>query len=278
MFIPVGYTGIVPRKKTSTIGKQNYVEPIYTHMENALNLHRAMGKTINNNPSFKVLYDPYRYKEDIVKEAFEGNCERNSDSSDDGLQVDIRNAHTKHTYETYFQILKTRATSVINFVLDNVAYHPWTSNWSFLKKNVIDKNKLSFEVLDKSDQDIAYVIDKGEKVCFRIHDKTRYMPINIYQYVLYHEMAHMSTHELQHTPKFHQLLNLLSLAAYELGLIDLRRISKRGFYTNDQAILTAESLQDEIIMGCNWMINEHKNNKGLVHYYTELREHVARII
>jgi len=158
----------------------------------------------------------------------------------------MEDATERHTYETYFQILKSRALAVMNFCIENPAYQPWKDNWKFLKSNIINKNKLNFELLTRSDQDIAYVIEKGERICFRIHDKERYMPINIYQYVLYHEMSHMSTHELQHTPTFHKLLNLLSLAAYELGLIDLKRISKSIYTTNGAAILSAESLQDSI--------------------------------
>ena len=188
----------------------------------------------------------------------------------------VQDGAERHTYETYFQILKSRALAVMNFCMENSAYQVWKDNWKFLKSNIVNKNKLNFELLTRSDQDIAYVIEKGERICFRIHDKERYMPVNIYQYVLYHEMAHMSTHELQHTPTFHKLLNLLSLAAYELGLIDLKRISKSIYTTNGAAILSAESLQDEILLGCNWMIKEHAKDEALCNFYRDLREHVAR--
>lgn len=201
------------------------------------------------------------------------NAKKNSyhsSSSDD--EVDISSS----LLNTYMLTLKSRALAVKDFCMQNPAYSPWLENWKFLHKNLMNKSKLDFKLLDASDQDIAYVIDKGSKVCFRLHDNYRYMPINIYQYVLYHEMAHMSTAELQHTPMFHKLLNLLSLAAYELKLIDLKSVTKSLFTTNGQGIASAESLQDEIIMGCSHMIEAHKNNPVLVKYYTDLRQHVAK--
>ena len=103
----------------------------------------------------------------------------------------------------YLQALKIRASAVCKFLNDHASYKKWSSNWKLLEKN-LKRNGLLFERLDDTDADIAYVINKGDKVKFRIRDEKRYVPLNIYQYVLYHEMAHMSTTELQHTPKFHE--------------------------------------------------------------------------
>lgn len=172
----------------------------------------------------------------------------------------------------YLEILKTRATAVCFYLQNNKSYSKWSENWKFLESN-LKKSRLLFERLDESDADIAYVINKGEEIKFRIHDEKRFIPINIYQYVLYHEMAHLSTHELQHTPKFHELLNIISLAGFELGFIDLTRIQKSFYHTNGQPILCRASLKEEIIEGCNWLIKANPKSKP---YYEDVIAHVRR--
>ena len=157
------------------------------------------------------------------------------------------------TDEMYMNILRSRAKMVAEHVSNNKFYSKWCENWKLLNYN-LKRTKYLFNRLDQSDADIAYVINKGDEVSFRIRDEIRYVPVNIYQYVLYHEMAHMSTTELQHTPKFHELLNILSFAAFELGLIDIRRTTKEYWNTNGQPILCRAALQDEIIVGAEWLM------------------------
>lgn len=170
------------------------------------------------------------------------------------------------TDEMYMNILKSRAKMVAEHVSNNKFYSKWSENWKLLNYN-LKRNKYLFNRLDQSDADIAYVINKGDEVNFRIRDEIRYVPVNIYQYVLYHEMAHMSTTELQHTPKFHELLNILSFAAFELGLIDIRRTTKEYWNTNGQPILCRAALQDEIIVGADWLIQA---NPGHTEYFEEI--------
>ena len=160
----------------------------------------------------------------------------------------------------YLEALKTRAIAVCRFLNNHESYKPWASNWKLLERN-LRRNRLLFERLDDTDADIAYVINKGDEVKFRIRDERRYIPLNIYQYVLYHEMAHMSTTELQHTPKFHELLNLISLAGFELGFIDLSRTTKDFYMTNNQPILCRASLKEEITSGCELMKEVHPESK-----------------
>ena len=160
----------------------------------------------------------------------------------------------------YMNILKSRAKMVCEHVSTNKFYSKWSENWKLLRHN-LSRNKYLFKRLEDSDADIAYVINKGDEVKFRIRDQKRYVPVNIYQYVLYHEMAHMSTTELQHTPKFHELLNILTLAAFELGLIDLKRTTKEFYTTNGQPILCRAALQDEIVLGCDWLKKANPGHK-----------------
>ena len=170
----------------------------------------------------------------------------------------------------YMEVLKTRAMAVCNYLKSNKMYKSWSSNWNLLQKN-LNRNKLLFERLEDTDADVAYVINKGDEVKFRIRDVSKYVPINIYQYVLYHEMAHMSTTELQHTPKFHELLNIITLAGFELGFIDLRRTNRDFYYTNDQPIISRDGMKDEIISGCMFLKEANPDNAL---YYDSIIKHV----
>ena len=170
----------------------------------------------------------------------------------------------------YMEVLKTRAMAVCNYLKSNKMYKNWSSNWNLLQKN-LNRNKLLFERLEDTDADVAYVINKGDEVKFRIRDVSKYVPINIYQYVLYHEMAHMSTTELQHTPKFHELLNIITLAGFELGFIDLRRTNRDFYYTNDQPIISRDGMKDEIISGCMFLKEANPDNAL---YYDSIIKHV----
>ena len=115
----------------------------------------------------------------------------------------------------------------------------------------------------------------GDEVKFRIRDNKHYVPLNIYQYVLYHEMAHMSTTELQHTPKFHELLNLISLAGFELGFIDLSRTTSEFYLTNGQPISCRMSMVDEISKGCDLLKKANPHSKL---YYESIKHAIKRYL
>ena len=90
-----------------------------------------------------------------------------------------RNEMNKESYDsskyideadyTYLQILQERAMCVCRFLLNNKYYHKYINNWKLLASN-LDKNKLTFQRLQDSDEDVAYVINKGEEVNFRFRD------------------------------------------------------------------------------------------------------------
>lgn len=162
----------------------------------------------------------------------------------------------------YMSALKVRANAICDYLHLNQAYKSWMSNWDLLEKNL--KHGKLFERLSETDGDVAYVINKGDQVKFRIRDTDRYVPINVYQYVLYHEMAHMSTKELQHTPGFMKLLNIITLAGFECGFIDFKRYPS-GYYTsNGTPILCKESMRQEVILGAKWL---KEVNRGNEEYY-----------
>lgn len=177
------------------------------------------------------------------KEGFSSNGSDGSDGSDNSIIDD--------TDYMYMSALKVRATAVCQYLKNNKAYSSWSHNWNLLERNL--KGGKLFERLSETDADIAYVVNKGEEVKFRIRDKQRYVPINTYQYVLYHEMAHMSTEELQHTPFFMKLLNIISLAGFECGFIDFRRLPDSYYMTNGAPILNRDSMKEEVMNGANWL-------------------------
>lgn len=164
--------------------------------------------------------------------------------------------------EAYLNTLKARATAVCFYLQHNKSYRKWAENWKFLYENLHTKNRLLFERLDESDADIAYVVNKGEEVKFRIRDEKRFIPLNIYQYVLYHEMAHMSTTELHHTPFFFQLLSIIALAAFEMGFIDLSRMSTSYYKTNGALILCRASMKTELNNACKLLVEANPKSKA----------------
>ena len=151
----------------------------------------------------------------------------------------------------YLEALKTRANAICSYLQNNKSYKTWSHNWKLLERNL--RSGMLFQRLDDSDADIAYVVNKGEEVKFRIRDKKRYIPINVYQYVLYHEMAHMSTEEKQHTLFFCKLLNIISLAGFECGFIDIQKLTYDYFKTNGAPILCKASMKEEIMEGAEWL-------------------------
>lgn len=163
----------------------------------------------------------------------------------------FENPIAKEADYMYMSALKVRANAVCEYLRNNKSYNNWSDNWKLLKSNL--KSGRLFERLSETDADIAYVINKGDQVKFRIRDKSRYVPINTYQYVLYHEMAHMSTRELQHTPTFMKLLNIISLAGFECGFIDFRKLPNDYYITNGSPILCRQSMKEEVCSGAEWL-------------------------
>ena len=247
-------------KTVPTIGLSNNVKSRlpagsnFTTNDLAKNLTEPFNTVQTNNTSFHNKPDSSRTTEHFT-EAFINPIERETDYM-------------------YLEALKIRALAVCSFLNDHVSYKVWKPNWRLLEKN-LKRNKFLFERLDASDADIAYVINKGDEVKFRIRDNKHYVPLNIYQYVLYHEMAHMSTTELQHTPKFHELLNLISLAGFELGFIDLSRTTSEFYLTNGQPISCRMSMVDEISKGCDLLKKANPHSKL---YYDSIKHAIKRYL
>ena len=176
---------------------------------------------------------------------------------------------------SYLHLLQSRALLVSNYVKNNKYYSKWSKNWDLLEKN-LKRTGYLFERLNDSDADVAYVVNKGEEIKFRIRDRSRYIPINVFQYVLYHEMAHMCTHELQHTKHFQELLSLLCFAAFENGLLDFNRYEKYNtYYTSDGTpILSKDSMKTEVLDGARLLKEANSSNEK---YYSAYIRYVSSL-
>ena len=170
--------------------------------------------------------------------------------------------------ENYIHILESRAIAICHYLNTAKAYAPWKDNWKLLKKN-LDKTKVTFTLLKSSDQDVAYVIDKGDSVNFKLANfEDNVLPINVYQYVLYHEMAHMSTHLIQHPPGFWKLLSLICAAAYELKFFNLKTIDKINTRMGDIQVITYQDLYESVLEGFDQIVEK---NPDLTEYYETFR-------
>ena len=165
----------------------------------------------------------------------------------------------------YLQNLKSRAVMLSTYLNSNDKYKGWIKNWRLLQRN-LERNGYKFERLGTEEDDVAHVIDKGSNVRFRIRESSgKYIPINIYQYVMAHELAHMATKDTQHSPEFWRLLSIMSFALFELGLIDFSKLRKfNGYYnSNGQPILSIDSIKSDIRKGIKELkdVNGDKNEQ-----------------
>lgn len=177
-----------------------------------------------------------------------------------------------YTDQVYIQSLESRLISVINYLKTNESYKKWIRNWNSLEKALKNSN-FSFSRLDECDNDIAYTVNKGEKTKFRIRGKDRkYVPLNIYQYVMLHEAAHCANYgNWGHGKDFCDLLSILCLASYELGYINLQGIHKQVYLTNGQPIVCRSDMKKEILAGIELVRNE---NIDKLEFYNQLEEHI----
>jgi hypothetical protein len=212
-------------------------------------------------PKIRLYHDDYKFndfshaKKKIIRERNPALRERFTPSIENEINESFNSPLMPDMDRKYLNILQSYAIHLITFLNAEDDYSKWKSNWKLLDSNM-KKNKLTFKQLQESDADVAYVIDKGESVNFKVRDNKRYAPVKFYQYVLYHEMAHMATEEIGHTTTFHKLLNLICLAAYENRLITLESLGNDYVEVGGMKICSRNVYSDEIIDGCKFMENK----------------------
>lgn len=172
----------------------------------------------------------------------------------------------------YKHVLQSYSIMLVNFLSNFEDFKPWIHYWRYLHKNLYKCNCI-FEILKPNDKDVAYVQNKGEKMRFRIQDKNRFVPISIYTYVLCHELAHLANeHEYGHGQNFQDLMHLIELAAYELGIIKPEKYPEDNYTSNDMVILSKSSIKQELIEGINLVVRKGANRK----FYTDLANKIDR--
>ena len=179
--------------------------------------------------------------------------------------------------ELYKQILRTSAKTVCDFLLNFKPYRPWMKHWKILEDN-LKKTNLNISKLPTTDKEIAYTLDKGEVIKFRWEDEKRFIPKDVYMYVLLHELTHESfPPSFQgHGDPFPQMLCLLCVAATEIGILDIQNIPKNIYMSNGRPITSRESIKTEIMFGIEMLIEANKNDEQIVEYYNAKIEFVNK--
>lgn len=176
--------------------------------------------------------------------------------------------------QVYIQALEARAKALCDYVKSNKVYKPWMKAWMKMNKS-LSQAGFTFSRLKDTDSDIAYTINKGQITRFRIRGKDySYIPINISQYILYHEMAHAANEKYGHGDEFCEKLAILCLAAYELGFINLKNIKKELYLTNEQPVLCQADMKGEITRGAILVMEA---NPEMTSHYKEFIEYIQRL-
>lgn len=190
-----------------------------------------------------------------------------SRADNDNNRESYRAVNSDDTYydQIYIQSLESRLIGVVRYIEKNPVYYHWRDNWKALE-NAMVQSDFSFTRLNQNDKDVAYTVDKGKETKFRIRgNNNRYLPINVYQYVMLHEAAHCANfNSWGHGKDFQDLLSLLCLAAMELGFIRISAIHSELYTTNGQPVLCRGDIKNEILNGIELV--KSKNPKMINHY------------
>ena len=170
----------------------------------------------------------------------------------------------------YLNALRARLVGIMDFIDQSPAYSYWNRNWEEMRKNLSRSGSITFDRLEGSDADVAYVISKGDTKRIKIRSEDfKYIPINISQYVLLHECAHLANFEYGHGSKFRELLSLLCLAAFECNHIRMDTIPDNMFEVDGTSVISKTDMKNEILDGIEAILN---NTTADTRYYNTLRE------
>ena len=180
----------------------------------------------------------------------------------------------RHTDELYKNILRAYPKAICYYVNHCKYYRHWIKNWEILDHNLL-KTDLNVGRLEVGDEDVAYTENKGEIIKFRWRDKKQWMPLNVFVYVLLHELTHqIFPPSFQgHDSPFPEMLCLMCVVGYELRLFDLECIPKDMFYSNGQPITCRNSIKRELNFGID-MLEKVNNTEDDYKYYEALRKNI----
>jgi hypothetical protein len=171
----------------------------------------------------------------------------------------------------YLNALKGRASGIVMYLTSNKNYSAWSFNWKMLSKN-LNKSSYLFQALNESDADIAFVVDKGDEIKFKLYSDNKYASLGMYQYVLYHEMAHMANPEIGHGQKFRELLSLICVAAFEMGFLQFEKI-RDDYKMQGTQLTNKRSMLEELEEGISLL---RKENLNKLSFYDKLLDKVRR--
>lgn len=233
----------------------------YNTTEYSLNKKYENTKSIPELNEFNVNTSEYIFTDTVNREQFKEN-EIIFDDMDTNCRESFQNATNISTGDhTYISILESYAIMIVQYVNKNKDFEHWCDYWNYLECN-LNKCRGLFERLECSDADVAYVEDKGRRMRFRIRDNTKYVPLSIYVYVLVHELAHLANgDEYGHTAKFTMLMNLLEVAAFELGILKVEKYPLITYRSNNTPILSKSSIKSELENGIYQIIKHGGNDK-----------------
>lgn len=181
--------------------------------------------------------------------------------------------------ELYKQILRTSAKSICDWLLSFRPYRPWMKHWNILRDN-LEKTQLNITKLSTNDSEIAYTVNKGEIIKFRWQDKKRYVPKDVFMYVLLHELTHESfPPSFQgHQEPFPSMLCLLCVAGTELDILHIENIPSDIYTSNNRPITSRESIKAEVLYGIDMLIEANRDDKSVVEYYECRRKFINKYI
>lgn len=145
------------------------------------------------------------------------NCYKNKDltktkSSIDGRSYVVRKLDDKEKAADYLANLNKDFTKLVNHVSKD-------------SKEGVDQLKKKFNPNNLTEnipggKYTAYSVNKGEQLslCLRNIDDNTFIDKNTVMFVSIHELAHVMTDEIGHTPKFWDNMRYLLLQASEIGI------------------------------------------------------------
>lgn len=237
----------------------------YSNIQNEIeDRKRSNAGYINeNNPTIV-----YR-NNGTTKERFKEPLSLKSETFKEPFARKSNNVETNVIDDSYLLALESKIIAVLHYLKSDPHFSFWKRNWELMEKG-LKRDGFTFKRLEESDADIAYVINKGEQKRFRIRsDNYKYIPLNVSQYVLYHECAHLANPKYGHGKEFCELLSLICLAAFQCNQINIEKLTPNLYTTRNQPIVCRGDMKSEILSGIEHVL-EHNHDESSVKYFKSL--------
>jgi hypothetical protein len=154
----------------------------------------------------------------------QGPRNNNAVQASDGRTYKVQNLPDKQDAAERMASLRTKLIKIVDHCKDqNVQEEPYTRMVSRFNPDVLEENDLDA-------QSTSYSENKGEKIIVCLRDKTeKPYPLieeNTVMFVLIHEMAHLMTATIGHTPEFWTNFRKLLHECIKIGVYQSVNYSK----------------------------------------------------